>query len=69
MENSNEPKSRYKHSHSGIAGMAPNAIAFDPSGKFAYATNGTSNTVTGYTINAVTGSLTPPVGRQFHSGN
>jgi len=33
-------------------------VTVDPSGKFAYVVNSTSNDVSMYTINAVTGALT-----------
>jgi YVTN family beta-propeller protein len=36
----------------------PNAVAVDPTGKFAYVTNFQSNDVSMYTINATTGALT-----------
>jgi YVTN family beta-propeller protein len=40
------------------AGKQPNWVAVDPSGKFAYVANAGDNTVSGYTINPVTGVLT-----------
>jgi 6-phosphogluconolactonase (cycloisomerase 2 family) len=49
------------------AEVAPNAIAFDPSDKFAYVTNGTSNSVTVFTI-GITGSLKQVIGGNFIVG-
>ncbi|HLW83251.1 MAG TPA: beta-propeller fold lactonase family protein [Candidatus Acidoferrales bacterium] len=40
------------------AGTDPTSVAEDPTGKFAYVTNSTSNNVSMYTINATTGALT-----------
>ena len=40
------------------AGTNPVSVTVDPSGKFAYVTNITSNNVSAYTINAATGALT-----------
>ena len=40
------------------AGTNPGSVAVDPTGKFAYVTNGGSNNVSMYTINATTGALT-----------
>jgi DNA-binding beta-propeller fold protein YncE len=40
----------------------------DPTGKFAYATNGEDNTVSAYTINASTGALAPIAGSPFAAG-
>ena len=40
------------------AGKVPVSVAVDPSGKFAYVTNSSSNDVSMYTINATTGALT-----------
>ena len=40
------------------AGTSPTSIAIDPSSKFAYVTNSSSNNVSMYTLNAATGSLT-----------
>jgi YVTN family beta-propeller protein len=40
------------------AGVSPNSIAIDPSGKFAYVTNSGSNDVSMYTVDATTGTLT-----------
>jgi 6-phosphogluconolactonase len=40
------------------AGTAPDFVAVDPAGKFAYVTNYGSNDVSMYTINATTGALT-----------
>jgi len=41
-----------------LAGTVPASVAVDPSGKFAYVANQTSNDVSAYTINATTGALT-----------
>jgi len=41
------------------AGNAPEAVAVDPTGKFAYVANSVDNNVSAYTINAATGVLTP----------
>jgi uncharacterized repeat protein (TIGR02543 family) len=40
------------------AGVYPDAIAIDPSGKWAYVVNGDANTVSQYSINQTTGALT-----------
>ena len=40
-----------------LAGTVPASVAVDPSGKFAYVANQTSNDVSAYTINATTGAL------------
>jgi FG-GAP-like repeat len=57
------------------AGSSPISMAIDPSDKFAYVVNrGASpadpsgNTVSGYTINGVTGALTPISGSPFTAG-
>src|SRR6202011_1547651 len=47
------------------AGSGPFSVAVDPSGKFAYVVNEGDNTVSGYTINATTGALTPIAGSPF----
>jgi YVTN family beta-propeller protein len=39
-------------------GTDPNSVVVDPTGKFAYVANSTSNDVSMYTINAATGALT-----------
>ena len=39
-------------------GTLPYAITVDPTGKFAYVANYTSNTISAYTINPITGALT-----------
>jgi 6-phosphogluconolactonase (cycloisomerase 2 family) len=41
-----------------VAGTSPRSVTVDPSGKFAYVTNQTSNDVSAYTINSTTGALT-----------
>jgi 6-phosphogluconolactonase len=43
-------------------GLTPMGITIDPRGKFAYVANFNSGTVSGYTINATTGALTPTGG-------
>jgi 6-phosphogluconolactonase (cycloisomerase 2 family) len=40
-----------------ISGQSPTAVAVAPSGKFAYAVNRQDNTITGFMIDASTGSL------------
>ena len=40
------------------AGTNPVSVTVDPSGKFAYVTNSSTNDVSMYTINATTGALT-----------
>lgn len=46
-------------------GTQPSDIAIDPLGKFAYVSNFTSNTVSGFSINTSTGALTPVLGSPF----
>ena len=51
------------------AGRAwPEGIAIDPTGKFAYVANGYSKNVSGYAIDASTGTLTPVKGSPFEAG-
>jgi DNA-binding beta-propeller fold protein YncE len=50
------------------AGSVPSSVAVDPSGKFAYVTNG-DDTISGYTINSSTGALTAMSGSPFAAGN
>jgi 6-phosphogluconolactonase (cycloisomerase 2 family) len=45
----------------------PQAIAIDPTARFAYVTN-SSNIVSGFTIDAVTGVLAPILGSPFATG-
>ena len=40
------------------AGSTPVSIAVDPTGRFAYVTNDSSNDVSAYAINPITGALT-----------
>ena len=47
------------------AGLFPQSVAVDPTGRFAYAANGRSNNLSGYTINSTTGALTPIAGSPF----
>src|SRR5206468_1456463 len=49
------------------AGLNPLFVVVDPTGKFAYVTNFSDNTVSGYTIDA-TGALTPIPGSPFATG-
>ena len=44
---------------SATPGTGPTSVALDPWGAFAYAANGGSNDVAGFTINPVSGALTP----------
>jgi YVTN family beta-propeller protein len=39
-------------------GINPNSVTIDPSGKFVYAANYSSNTISVYTIDQTTGALT-----------
>lgn len=50
------------------AGTNPRAITTDPSGKFAYVTNETGNSVSAYSINTTTGALTAMAGSPFAVG-
>lgn len=43
----------------------PNALAIDPSGKFAYVANNGGDGVSAYTINTTSGALTPVAGSPF----
>ena len=47
------------------AGDAPSGIAIHPSGRFLFVANTASNDVSVYTINRVTGALTPVAGSPF----
>jgi len=49
-------------------GVAPSSVAVDPSGKFVYVTNESSDNVSGYTINPSTGALTAIAGSPFPAG-
>lgn len=49
-------------------GKTPNAIAVDPSGKFAYVANLGSNTISAYAINGATGALSIISGSPFATG-
>jgi 6-phosphogluconolactonase (cycloisomerase 2 family) len=51
------------------AGSAPNSVAVDPTGKFAYVANPNSNNVSGYTIDPTTGALTAIGGSPFAAGS
>ncbi|MGH6648328.1 lactonase family protein [Aquabacterium sp.] len=42
-----------------LTGGAPYSVAADPSGKFIYAVQSATNQITGFTLNATTGALTP----------
>jgi len=44
---------------------AQSSVAVDPTGKFAYVANHRASAVSGYTINAATGALTPITGSPF----
>jgi 6-phosphogluconolactonase (cycloisomerase 2 family) len=54
------------------AGTFPQAITVDPAGRFVYVANGgdfeSLGSVSGYTINAATGALTPVAGSPFPAG-
>ena len=41
-----------------LAGAGPSSIAVDPTGRFVYATNQTSSSISAYTIDPITGVLT-----------
>lgn len=49
-------------------GAYPNTLAMDPAGKFLYAANANSNTVSAYTINGATGVLSEVVGSPYSVG-
>jgi 6-phosphogluconolactonase len=51
------------------AGGYANGLAIDPSGKFLYTANTTTNNVSAWAINATTGSLTPMPGSPFAAGD
>ncbi len=48
-----------------VAGTNPLSVVVDPTGKFAYAANYASDTVSAYTIDQITGALTPVAGSPF----
>ena len=48
-----------------LAGTRPSSVAVDPTGRFAYVANFSSNNVSAYTIAGTTGALTPMVGSPF----
>src|SRR5262249_16845659 len=50
------------------AGTFPSGVTVHPSGKFLYVTNFGSNSVSAYTIDATTGSLTPVPNSPFSTG-
>jgi DNA-binding beta-propeller fold protein YncE len=50
------------------AGIYPQRVTVDPSGKFAYVANPYSNDVSGYTIDAATGALSEVAGSPFAAG-
>jgi 6-phosphogluconolactonase (cycloisomerase 2 family) len=50
------------------AGLGPNAVRIDPSGKFLYVVNEGAGSVSGYSINSATGQLTPTPGSSFATG-
>jgi 6-phosphogluconolactonase (cycloisomerase 2 family) len=50
------------------AGSRPRWVAVDPSGRFAYAVNSSSDDVSGYLIDATTGVLTAVTGSPFAAG-
>ncbi len=51
-----------------VAGTYPYSVAVDPTGKFAYVANSTSNNVSAFTIDATTGALTLVAGSPFAAG-
>lgn len=56
----------------GAGGVSPNAVAADPSGRFVFVANygwPGSGTVSAYTINTATGTLTEVAGSPFTAGN
>ena len=50
------------------AGTGPFALAIDPTGKFLYVVNKTSNNVSGFSINSITGALLALSGSPFTAG-
>lgn len=52
-----------------VAGSSPAALAGDPAGKFLFAANFQSNSVSAYSIDQATGSLTAVSGSPFATGN
>lgn len=50
------------------AGVRPEGVAIDPTGKFVYVTNYSSDNVSAYTIDARTGLLTEVAGSPFKAG-
>jgi 6-phosphogluconolactonase (cycloisomerase 2 family) len=48
-------------------GAAPRGVTIDPTGSFLYVANSGDGTVSGFTINATTGELTPIAGSPFFS--
>lgn len=50
------------------AGSSADAVTVDPLGKFVYVTNQASNNISGYSINSITGALTPITGSPFSTG-
>jgi 6-phosphogluconolactonase (cycloisomerase 2 family) len=55
-------------SGSPFSGSTPRSVAVDPTGRFAYAANTSSDDVSGYLIDATTGALTPVAGSPFVAG-
>lgn len=51
-----------------VTGELPESIAIDPSGQFAYVGNMYTNNVSGFSINASTGVMTPIPGSPFAAG-
>jgi 6-phosphogluconolactonase (cycloisomerase 2 family) len=50
------------------AGFDPQQLAVDPTGRFLYATNQTSQDITGYSVDTSSGALTPLPGSPFFIG-
>jgi 6-phosphogluconolactonase (cycloisomerase 2 family) len=50
------------------SGVTPSAIAIDPTGRYVYVTDKTSNQILGYQISATAGNLTPLVSSPFSTG-
>jgi 6-phosphogluconolactonase (cycloisomerase 2 family) len=50
------------------SGVTPSAIAVDPTGRYAYVTDKTSNQILGYQISATGGNLTPLVSSPYGTG-